>query len=181
MDAIDEDEAVDSIKTTDSIWNIKGLKKEVARLILRSHKKIGKVHTKVRNAQAQIDKLTTSDPTLEQLEQCPNIDAIQFELEELQSRLQKLNELEECLQKETKKEATLAPNVAQLALDLGVDDQPPPRPERGPKKAKGPRVMDASRLPYRRFYTENKTEIRVSSNEPCGNLEFVSTLLVLTS
>lgn len=168
MAAVDEDEAVDSTKTMDSTWNIPGLKKEVTRLILRSHKKIAKSSTRLANAQKLVDKLTAedSDATLEELEQCPNVEALEFELNEIRSRLKKLNELESLLESEKKKQAILPVEAATLALDLGVNDEPPKRPPRAPKKKKGPR-QEAPRKPYRRFYTVNKTEIRV-----CG-VDFV--------
>lgn len=51
--------------------------------------------------------------------------------------------------------------IAELAISLEVKDEPPQRQPRGPKKEKGPKIMNAFRLPYRRFYTMNKTEIRV--------------------
>jgi hypothetical protein len=166
MDAIDEDEAIDSTKRIDSTWSIPGLKKEVARLVMRSHKKIGKAHTRLSTAKQELEKLT-ADPnaSLEQLEQCPNTDAIEFELQELQERLGRLNQLEEALQAVKAKESVLPESIAHLALDLGVDDKPPQRPPRGPRKKKGPRVMESTRLPYRRFYTEDNTEIRVRASE----------------
>ena len=160
-----DDDQVDTInKTVESVWDIPGLKKEVGRQILRGHKKVAKANTKLTNAMAQVEELRT-DPnaTLEQLERCPNIDAIELEMQELRDRLGKLNDLEGQLSSiKSKKKATVLPETtAQLAIELGVNDAPPPRPERGPKKAKGPSQLPSTRLPYRRFYTENKTEIRV--------------------
>jgi hypothetical protein len=161
MATVDEDEAVDSQKTLDSTWNVPGLKKEVTRLILRCHKKIAKASTRLANAQTLVEKLTADDSaTLEELEQCPDVDALEFELNELRNRLMSLNELECLLENEKKKQAVLPVQAATLALDLGVNDEPPAKPQRGPKKKKGPR-QETSRLPYRRFYTENNTEIRV--------------------
>ena len=162
MATVDEDEAVDSLKTIDSTWNIPGLKKEVTRFILRSHKKIQKASTRLTSAQEQVEKLTSDDytATMEELETCPNIDALEFELKEMRERLQKLNELERLLSSETKKQAVLSEPAASLALELGVNDEPPKRPPRGPKKKKGPR-QEAPRRPYKRYYTINKTEIRV--------------------
>jgi hypothetical protein len=162
MAAVDEDEAVDSLKTLDSTWNIPGLRKEVTRFILRSHKKIAKASTRLTNAQEFVEKLTSDDyaATMEELETCPDVDALEFELKELRTRLQKLNELEHLLNSETKKQAVLSKQAASLALELGVNDEPPKRPLRVPKKKKGPR-QEAPRKPYKRYYTINKTEIRV--------------------
>lgn len=161
MAAVDEDEAVDSCKTLESMWDIPGLRREVARLVVRSHKKIAKASTRLNNAKALVEKLTCDEnATLEQLDECPDLDALEFELEELRSRLVGLNELGTRLESETKKTAVLPEEVAKLALAFGVNDEPAGRPPRAPKKKKGPR-QEAQRLPYRRFYTINKTEIRV--------------------
>lgn len=164
MSAVDEDEAVDNEKAMDSVWNIPGLKKEVARLVMRSHKKMGKANTKLTKARALVDKLTGDpDVTMEQLEQCPNVDAIEMELEELRERLTKLNQLEELLAPEKQKSGVLPEPIATLALGLGLSDEPPPKQERGPAKVKGPREASSKRLPYRRYYAGDKTEIRVST------------------
>lgn len=162
MTAIDEDEAIDTNKTVNSVWNVPGLKKEVARLVMRSHKKIAKANTRLSSARGEVQRLT-SDPqaTLEELENCPNLDAIEMELKELQERLQKLNQLERSLETEKKKSAVLEGPVAALALELGVNDEPPPQQIRV-KKQKGPREMVSARLPYRRYYSLDQTEIRVS-------------------
>lgn len=185
MASVDEDEAVDSTKTLDGTWNVPGLKKEVTRLILRCHKKIAKVSTRLSSAKQLVGKLTSDDysATLEELEECPDIDALEFELTELRSRLRSLNELERLLEGEKKKKAVLSPEAATLCLDLGVNDEPPVRPQRGPIKKKGPR-QEAGRLPYRRFYTVNKTEIRVCcQNVEClliGSVECVEWCLIVS-
>lgn len=164
MTAVDEDEALDNAKTMDSVWNIPGLKKEVARLVMRSHKKLGKTNIKLTKATALVDKLTSDpDATMEQLERCPNVDAIALELQELRERLTKLNQLEELLASEKKKSGVLPEPIATLALGLGVSDAPPPKQERGPQKVKGPREASSKRVPYRRYYAGDKTEIRVST------------------
>lgn len=163
MSSVDEDEAVDTTsKTIDSTWNLPGLKKEVQRAVARSHKKVGKATQRFKQAQEVVEQLAT-DPnaSLQDLENCPNVEAMEMDLNELKERLQGLNQLEQALGAvKGKSGVVLPPDVAQLALDLGVDDQPPARPERGPPKKKGPRRMGA-RLPYRRYYTVNKVEIRV--------------------
>lgn len=162
MSSVDEDEAQDTAKTIDSEWNMKGLKIQVDRLILRAHKKIGKASTRLRKAQELVDKLTADpDATLEQLHACPNPVALELELSDLQQRLRGLNQLNDLLAKE--KGPVLKPETAELAIDLGVDDKPPKQQARGPKKKKGPRSnkLPKTRLPYRKYYTEDNTEIRV--------------------
>ena len=162
MSSVDEDEATDTSKSIDSTWNLPGLKKEVQRLLLRCHKKLGKASQRLHQAQQVVEELTTKpDPTMEELENCPNVEAMKMEVNELKDRLKSLNILEESLAAIKGKSTVVLPeDVAQLALDLGVDDEPPKQNPRGPKKPKGPRHM-SKRLPYRRYYSENKIEIRV--------------------
>lgn len=163
MMALDDEEVSPSAKTAASVWNIPGLKKESARLTLRTHKKIGKVTTRFQKARALADDLMTNpDATLDELEACPNIEALQLELDQLRSRLSKLNTLEELLKTGVtkKKESTLPAEIADLVLDLGVNDEPPKAQPRGPKKKKGPKT-EAKRQPFKRYYSANKTEIRV--------------------
>ncbi|GKY98682.1 hypothetical protein MPSEU_000824500 [Mayamaea pseudoterrestris] len=162
MSAGDEDEANDASKSTDSIWNVAGLKKEVQRLILRCHKKIGKANERYEKARATVQALTdpSSSASLEELENCPNVQLLEEELTELQSRLKGLNLLAEQLHTMKNKETILPLDVATLAISLGVDDQPPTPPPRGAPKPKGPR-LEVPRKPYRCYYAADGTEIRV--------------------
>ena len=162
MASDDDDSSADmGGKALDSEWDIGALKKETARLVLRSHKKIGKASSRLEAARLTAEELAT-DPnaTLRQLEACPNVDALQAELDELRSRLAGLNDLEEMVRKVKKKRVVLPETAAALALELGVNDAPPNRPERGPKKPKGPGSVPA-RLPYRKYFAADGTEIRV--------------------
>lgn len=162
MTAGDDDEVEEATKTVESTWNMPGLRKEVQRLLLRCHKKVGKANLRVSKAREEVDRLTADDSTtLEDLENCPNLDALELELSELKTRLQGLNSLEESLQKIKNKSAVLPEDVASLAIDLGVDDKPRKLPPRGPGKKKGPREQTSSRLPYRRYYSFDNVEIRV--------------------
>jgi len=154
----EEEVAVDLDRT----WNLGGLRKEVSRLTVRCHKKTGKANDRLRKAREEVERLTGSDDvTMEELEKCPNLDELEADVEGLKTRLTQLNQLEVLLADVKGKKVVLPEHIAKLALSLEVNDEPPKRPERGPKKKKGPRVMNSSRLPYRRFYTVNKTEIRV--------------------
>ena len=164
MTTVDEDEAVDTItKGPDSTWDIASLKKENSRLTLRSLKKLGKANTKLLQAREVVERLMT-DPstTLENMEQCPNVEAIELELRELQERHQKLIKLEGLLHSEKKRSGLLPLQVIDLVVDLGVSDEPPRPPQRGPGKQKGSRESASKRLPYRRYFCLDKTEIRVS-------------------
>lgn len=147
-------------------WNVGGLQKEVARLTVRCHKKIGKARERLEKANQEVERLTSdSDVTLEELEKCPNVDAMKADLEELQTRLKNLNKLEVRLTEVGLKGkfAILPEDVSTLAIQLEVNDEPPPVQEKVTKKEKGPRLMESFRLPYRRYFSESKTEIRVRS------------------
>lgn len=160
VSAIDEDEELVDIDRT---WDLGGLRKEVSRLTVRCHKKTGKANERLRKAQEEVDRLTSDDDvTMEELEKCPNLDELEAQVEELRTRLTNLNQLEVMLADIKGKKAVLPERIAKLAISLEVNDEPPQRQPRGPKKQKGPKNMNAFRLPYRRFYTSNKTEIRVS-------------------
>ena len=164
MSSVDEDEATDTSKSIDSTWNLPGLKKEVQRLLLRCHKKLGKANQRLQKAQEIVEELTSKpDPTMEELESCPNVEAMEMELNELKDRLKSLNTLEGSLAGLKGKSGVVLPeDVAELALYLGVNDEPPRQNPRGPKKPKGPNPRQVSkRLPYRRYYSKDKVEIRV--------------------
>lgn len=160
MSAMEDDEEQVDIGRT---WDLGGLKKEVARLTVRYHKKTGKANERLRKAQEEVDRLTSNDDvTMEELEKCPNLDELEAQIEELRERLKGLNQLEADLSDIKGKKAVLPENLAKLAISLEVNDEPPKREPRGPKKKKGQKIMKAFRLPYRRFYSIDKTEIRVS-------------------
>ena len=159
-----EEEEDRGVRAIDSTWNMAGLKKEVRRQLMRCHKKVGKAQERLAKSRALVEELTT-DPNaaLEDLEQCPNLDALELEVKDLKERLEKLNTLEALLveTKGIRGNSALPKDTAELALELEVDDKPPKRPERGPRKQKGPRSSDPSRLPYRRYYSFDNIEIRV--------------------
>jgi len=162
--ATDEDEVEGYAKTAESEWNVPGLKKEVQRSVLRCHKKIGKASQRLSKAQVRVEELTTNPARVEaDLLDCPDLDTLEYELTELQGRLRKLNALEKGLHgiKSNKKAVPLPPDMASLAVDLGVDDQPNVPPARGATKPKGPRVSEPMRKPYRRYFSFGNVEIRV--------------------
>ena len=162
-------ESIDDDRTTEAPpgerkWNVGSLQKEVSRLTVRCHKKIGKARERLDKANQEVERLT-SDPnvSLEELEQCPNIENLMADVKELQTRLHNLNKLEVRLVEIglKGKSVVLPEDVSMLAVKLEVSDEPPPLAEKVSKKEKGPRLMESFRLPYRRYYTENNTEIRV--------------------
>ena len=162
MTVDEETETSTSSKTVESLWNIPSLRKEVTRLSQRCFKKIGKADQRLTRAKQTVKQLTL-DPnaSLEALENCPNVDAFALELKELQERMRNLNALDEALSSLGKKTSMVLPvEIALLALNLGVDDRPPPRPERNPT-TKGPRRDASFRKPYRQYRSFGNVEIRV--------------------
>ena len=195
---IDDDKSAENRTTA----NIPQLKKEIARLTLRTHKKIDKASTRIRGAEEQYNKLRLAidacpldhgvdDKLLQQLEQAPSVEVCKQELRDLQDRLQKLNWLEEQFNKpplKNKKELSfdeilnIAPNegaqVIQYILDLDIRDDYESQKQkkiemdannRRAKKEKSMKLKEQNvqqpkqggRLPYRRYYSEQQTEIRV--------------------
>lgn len=166
------------------------------RLILRTHKKIGTVSTRIRSAEERYDKLREGrvlldETLLQQMEQSPNIEQYRVELTNLQSRLQELNWLDEQLNRmKSKKQATVEElqssssldgvRIVQLINELEINDNAETlrlqkidmdinnkraKAEKdaiAKEKAQGVQQQQGGRLPYRRYYTEQRTEIRVS-------------------
>eukprot|EP01082_Thalassiosira_pseudonana_P002605 g3527.t1 g3527 contig12:2254144-2255408(+) len=87
----------DDDTSAEHLFNMPNIKKETARLTLRTHKKIGKVSTRIRAAEDQLQKIRLAidentsmdmdDELMKQLESAPStfdMEAYQEELEELQ-------------------------------------------------------------------------------------------------
>ena len=141
--------------------NLKGLKQEVSRAILRTFKKVGKANERLQRVSKEYAEVMGMDePPMERLEACPDPDQVQAQLTELQAQLNTLRDLEESLTaiKSTADEAF--GSLLAIATSLEIGDSPPPPPERGPKKAKGPRTM-APRKPYHVHSSIDGIEIRV--------------------
>lgn len=158
------------IKTADSEWNIPGLRKEVERLVLRCHKKIVKANERYNKALSTLEDLTAPEGTgsrSSSLEDIPSIDLCQAQLNELQGRMSKLRSVEERLalpefQKRGKTATLLLPeDMVTILLELEVNDAPPMRAPQQQKKKRGKESNTGPRLPYRRYYSDDGTEIRV--------------------
>ena len=175
---------------------------ETVRLQLRTHKKIGKVSTRIRSAEEQYDKLRVAidasessssvseeeeDKLLQQLEQAPDIQTFKDDLTDLQDRLQKLNWLEEQFNKaplKSKKQLSIdelealyteGAQVVQYIIELDISDDESQKLKNIEQNAKNRRAkkqkdamnkeqskqVQGGRLPYRRYYSESQTEIRV--------------------
>ena len=141
--------------------NLKGLRQEVSRAILRTFKKVGKANERLQRASKEYQEIMALEsPSTVQLEACPDPDAVATQLAELQATLNTLRDLEEGL-KDIKSTADDAfAGLLSVATSLDVGDMPPPIPERGPKKAKGPRMLPP-RKPYHTHTSVDGIEIRV--------------------
>jgi len=191
----DDDDGSDNEPRTS--FNIPILKKEIQRLTMRAHKKIGKVATRIRGAEEKYAKLLkeidtisndqVDDNLLQQMEQAPDVAPHKEEMKELQSRLQKLNYLEEQFGKSPLKSKKLLSledlqtvsqeggQILQYVLELDISDDDSAKQKRIEENAKNKRSkkeramelkgqgkMDqGGRLPYRRYYTEGNVEIKV--------------------
>ena len=93
---VEDEEEVDDITIQErTTFNIPILKKETQRLTLRTHKKIGKVSSRIRGVEQQYETLRLAidnakeadddeEKLLQQLEQAPDINIHKAELSELQ-------------------------------------------------------------------------------------------------
>lgn len=149
-------------------WNLVGVRKETERLVSRCHKKIGKAKTRYDNALKTVEKLTSDDydATMEELEACPNVDALADDLAALRERLAKLTAVEDGLSnlKGKGKTAVLPLDVAEILVELRVNDAPParkPQVKRREQSNGDARQQQGPRRPYRRYYAVDGTEIRV--------------------
>ena len=176
-------------------YNIVALKKETTRLITRAIKKVGKVSARIRYAEEQYDKLKTEidastseevdDELLNKLENAPDIEDYRKEMAHLQSRLKKLNWLEEQFAQsplkgkknmslEDLQKIEIGSTVVEYVTDLEINDDENQKQKRIEademrKRAKKQKAENSSgggnatgpRLPYRRYYTDNNIEIKV--------------------
>eukprot|EP00956_Cyclotella_meneghiniana_P010316 scaffold14253_cov72-Cyclotella_meneghiniana.AAC.2 len=179
------------------IINIPQMKKTVTRLSLRTVKKIGKASVRLKATQDRLAKARAAieenqevdDALLEQLEQAPSettLKEYENDLSYLQTRLQKLNWLEEQFNTPPlKKKGDLTSDqlleltdvgeqILQYTQELEINENEAAKQKRVEEDAKNKRSkkemsyqkqqqqqVEGSRLPYRRYYTEGNVEIKV--------------------
>ena len=156
--------------------DLKGLKQEVSRAILRTFKKVGKANERLRKAEEEYAAvMATPSVDIEQarLEACPDPDEFKEQLSALQNNLARLRDLEEALKSIKPSSGNSSGNgsgsgsgfspelqaLIETAADLGVSDSPPPLPERGPKRPKG--TPAPPRMPYHVHTSADGVEVRV--------------------
>jgi hypothetical protein len=147
-------------------------------------------YDKLRAAMDASHSEEVDDKILQQLEQAPNVEQYIDEMSNLQQRLQKLNWLEERFNNpplKGKKQLAIdeleklfpeGARVVQYVLELDINDDERLNLKKievdvNNKRAKAEKAVTmkeqgqqqhGGRLPYRRYYSEQRTEIRVSSH-----------------
>ena len=146
---------------TEKKWDIKSLKLEVNRVYMRTFKKVGQANERLSKALIEYDNVI-NDPnaSMKRMEDCPNPEALQTDLNTLKDKLTKLIYLEEELKSVKSVGNEKFPALADLAVELGVSDVSPPVQERGPKKIKA-KAPTGPRKPYLVYSGSNGIEIRV--------------------
>jgi hypothetical protein len=156
----DSDDEEETTKTLTSLWNIDGLRNEIYRRMDRAHKKIGQHTRRIENYKKPHVEMSVIES--ERLD----IDITKAQLANVRENLKQLRRLEVLLltmvrSKAGGREIVLPEEVATIAIALNMTDTPPTRPPRGEPKAKGPRKMQPSRKPYRKYMSIDNIEIRV--------------------
>jgi hypothetical protein len=138
-------------------------------LYFRAFKKCSKA---IENHQIAMKKyqeiMSIENPSLELLESCPNVDAMEIDVNKLKSRVSDLARLEEGLLKIKSVTDPKFPELKELADLLEVTDSPPPPAPRGEKKPKG--KPSGPRMPYHVFTSHDKIEIRVGRSAADNDL-----------
>ena len=142
-------------------WDIKSLKLEVNRVYMRTFKKVGQANERLSKATIEYNEVI-NDPnvSMKRLENCPNPETLQIDLDTQKEKLTKLMYLEEELKSIKSIGNDKFPALALLATELGVSDVSPPVQERGPKKIKA-KASTGPRKPYLVYTGSNGIEIRV--------------------
>eukprot|EP00240_Pyramimonas_obovata_P006084 CAMPEP_0118945800 /NCGR_PEP_ID=MMETSP1169-20130426/42989_1 /TAXON_ID=36882 /ORGANISM="Pyramimonas obovata, Strain CCMP722" /LENGTH=338 /DNA_ID=CAMNT_0006891595 /DNA_START=137 /DNA_END=1150 /DNA_ORIENTATION=+ len=154
---VNEDDSGLAEKTT---WDLKGLKKETGRQVMRQWKRVSKADERVKREEAKIaELLAMDDPPMKAMEEVEDVDQMKVDLAEARERLTELNTLEEGLASIKSTGNPAFPELAQLAIKLGVNDSPPPKQSRGPKKQK--QKPTAPRQPFLVYTSADGIQIRV--------------------
>ena len=122
-------------------WDLKSLKREVQRQHYRIFKKVNTL----------LPKLETENST--------EVAQMKIELQELQSRLQKLSALQEDLDKIKSANDAEFPAVLEVIKEMGISDQPTQKTTPQPKKEKG--KAEPPRKPYFSYRSVEDIIIRV--------------------
>jgi len=131
-------------------WDLKGLKAETSRVYLRIFKKIGKASERLSKGK--------------ELENYSNISELENELKILQDTLVKVSRLEERLKGIRSNKDNNFIKLVEDAIELNINDEPPPKQERGESKQKG--KPSTPRKPYFIYNSNDNINIRVGRAAP---------------
>ena len=116
----------------------------------RAVKKVGKATTRLRESREAVEALEADpNPSMEALEACPDVDALAKDLGDEKDRLAALNRLADALAPiKSVNNPKFIDDAYPLAVELGVNDAPPPpRPARVKKQKQKP-TNAGPRKPY---------------------------------
>ena len=144
-------------------------------------KKVSQATTRLREAKEIVDRLLLLEENdeataLEELEKCPDVDALERDLGEKRTRLENVRALSEMTSSASsggKKKTAITDEekwkqCVELAIELDISDSPPPRPPRGPKKVKNANNKNAVR-PRRPYFAYASTPSMDGNNSDNNN------------
>ena len=151
-----------TLPSADSV-DLDGLKRECRRLCDRAVKKVGKATTRLRESREAVEALEADpNPSMEALEACPDVDALAKDLALEKDRLAALNALADALAPiKSVNNPKFIDDAYPLAVELGVNDAPPPRPPRPEKQKRKPAEKVGPRKPYWTFVSADGVDVRV--------------------
>ena len=141
-------------------WDLKGLKAETSRVYLRIFKKIGKASERLSKGK----EFYNNNNNLKELENYSNISELENELKILQDTLVKVSRLEERLKGIRSNKDNNFIKLVEDAIELNINDEPPPKQERGESKQKG--KPSPPRKPYFIYNSNDNINIRVGRAAP---------------
>ena len=176
--ATPNDNASTTTRKPISEWSLAGLLEELQRQEQKAMKKVSQATTRLREAKEIVDRLLVEENTLEALEKCPDVDALERDLREKRARLESVRALRELTASASsggKKKTSITDEekwkeCVELAIELDISDSPPPRPPRGPKKVKNANNKNAVR-PRRPYFAYASTPSMDTVNSSNNNNE----------
>ena len=171
----DDDDSKPTPNNTVVNLDVSGLRQETKRQETKALKKVANATTKLRLSKEKMNELLENpNATTEMLEECPDVDFLESDVEEKKKRLEEVRTLLAMVEnftggKNNKDDDSKWQECAEFAMKLGISDAPPPKPPRGPKKVKNV-SKTGPRRPYFAYASGNDvnddediptTEIRV--------------------
>ena len=175
FDDDDDDDSKPTPNNTVVNLDVSGLRQETKRQETKALKKVANATTKLRLSKEKMNELLENpNATTEMLEECPDVDFLESDVEEKKKRLEEVRTLLAMVEnftggKKNKEDDSKWQECAEFAMKLGISDAPPPKPPRGPKKGKNV-SKTGPRRPYFAYASGNDvnddediptTEIRV--------------------